>query len=82
MSKKMNRAWFICPQWAELVSQHYPDDRVAAREFNANPRVVARLREKRPVAKSTLLKMLRRAAGRHPLGSSADQLIIDTRTRS
>src|SRR5215472_1424431 len=23
VSKKKDRAWFVCPQWGELVSQHY-----------------------------------------------------------
>jgi hypothetical protein len=24
MSKKKDRAWFVCPQWTALIAQHYP----------------------------------------------------------
>jgi len=26
MSKKKDRAWFVCPQWTELVSRHYASE--------------------------------------------------------
>lgn len=81
MSKKKDRGWFVCPQWGELVSQHWPNDETAARALGTDPKVLARLRQRTPVAKSTLLKLLRRFAGLHAIGAPADELIVDTRTR-
>jgi hypothetical protein len=80
MSKKQDRAWFVCPDWTKLVSRHYADDVAAARGLNADPRVLAKLRARTPVAKSTVLNMLRRYACRHPVGSPLADLIIDTRS--
>jgi hypothetical protein len=39
------------------------------------------LRSGSPVAKSTVLKMLRRYAGRHALGTAPADLVVDTRAR-
>lgn len=81
MSKKKDRAWFVCPQWPELVSRHYPDDATAARALSADVRVLARLRQQTPVAKSTLLRMLRRLAEFQQTPTDAGELIVDTRSR-
>ena len=58
MSKKKDRAWFVCPQWADLVAKHYADDTEASRSLKAAPKVLAKLRLRTPVAKSTLLRLL------------------------
>jgi len=79
MSKKKDRAWFVCRQWADLISRHYASDIEASRALKADPKVLARLRSGTPVAKSTLLRMLRRYAGRHDLGSAVAELVVDTR---
>ena len=79
MSKKKDRGWFICPQWAELISRHYASDIEAGRALKADPKVLSKLRSGTPVAKSTLLRMLRRYAGRHDLGSAVTELVVDTR---
>jgi hypothetical protein len=79
MSKKKDRAWFVCRQWADLITQHYASDTDASRALKADPKVLARLRLGTPVAKSTLLKMLRLYAGRHELGSTVADRIVDTR---
>jgi hypothetical protein len=81
MSKKKDRAWFVCRQWADMVDQHYASDIEASRALEVDPKVVARLRSGTPVAKSTLLRMLRRYAGRHDLGSAIADLVVDTRSR-
>lgn len=81
MSKKKDRAWFICPQWVELVSSHYADDDEAARALKTDPKVLARLRLRTPVAKSTLLRLLQAFANRHDVGSPIADLVIDTRSR-
>jgi hypothetical protein len=81
MSKKKDRAWFVCPQWTELVSRHYASDIEAGRALKADPKVLAKLRTATPVAKSTVLKMLRHYASRHDLGSAAADLVVDTRSR-
>jgi len=79
MSKKKDRAWFVCRQWTDLVTRHYASDIEAGRALKADPKVLARLRLGIPVAKTTLLKMLRRYAGRHDLGSAVTDLVVDTR---
>jgi len=81
MSKKKDRAWFVCPQWADLVAEHYADDTEAGQSLKADPKVLAKLRSRTPVAKSTLLKMLHRFAERHALGAGVGELVIDTRSR-
>jgi hypothetical protein len=81
MSGKKDRAWFVCPQWDELVSQHYSSDIAASRALNAHPKVLTKLRAGTPVPKSTVLKMLRRLASRHNLGTALADLVVDTRSR-
>jgi hypothetical protein len=81
MSKKKDRAWFICPRWTELVSRHYASDIEAGRALKADPKVLSKLRTGTPVAKSTILKMFRHCDGRHNLGSAATDLLVDTRSR-
>jgi hypothetical protein len=80
MSKKKDRAWFVCRQWADLVSEHCASDTEASRALKVDPKVLTKLRSGTPVAKSTLLKMLRRYASRHVLGSPLADLVVDTRS--
>jgi hypothetical protein len=80
MSKKKDRAWYVCPQWPDLVSRHYDSDAEAAQTLKTDAKVLARLRAGTPVARSTLRRVLTRYASHHPLGSPMDDLIIDTRT--
>jgi len=81
MSKKKDRAWFVCPQWVELIAKHYASDSAASRALKADPKVLAKLRSGAPVPKSTLLKLLRSYAGRHALESAVADLVVDTRSR-
>jgi hypothetical protein len=81
VSKKKDRSWFDCPQLRELVSQHYPNDETAARALGTDPRVLSRLRQQTPMAKSTLLKLLRRFGQLHAIGAAVDTPIVDTRSR-
>jgi hypothetical protein len=81
MSKKKDRAWFVCRSWTDLQSRHYANDADAARALDADPKLLAKLRAGTPVAKSTVLKLLRRYASRHELGSPAAELVSDTRSR-
>jgi hypothetical protein len=81
MSAKKKRAWFVCPRWQALVASHYSNDIEAARALHTDPRVLEKLRSGAPLAKSTVLKILRQAAYRHPLGASAKELVVDTRVR-
>jgi len=80
MSKKKDRAWFVCPQWGDLVSQHYASDAEAGRALKADPKVLTKLRARTPVPKSTVLKMLRRYASRHNLGTALADLVVDKRS--
>jgi hypothetical protein len=81
MSKKKDRAWFVCPQWSDLVSRHYGSDVEASRALNVDPKVLTKLRAGTPMPKSTVLKMLRHYQGRHDLGSPFVDLVVDTRSR-
>jgi hypothetical protein len=81
MSKKKDRAWFVCRAWADMVSRHYASDMDAARALSADPKLLTKLRAGTPVAKSSLLKMLRRYASLHDLGSPVVDLVVDTRSR-
>ena len=79
MSGKKKRAWFVCRQWQKLVANHYPTSAEAARMLHTDPRILEKLRSGTPVAKSTVLKALRQAAGLHPLGAPAEELVTDIR---
>jgi hypothetical protein len=81
MSKKKDRAWFVCPQWADLVSQHYRSDTEAGRALNTDPKVLAKLRARTPVPKSTVLRILRRYQSRHGHQGNVTDLVEDTRSR-
>lgn len=81
MSKKKDRAWFVCPQWADMMTRHYANDAEAGRALKADPKVLEKLRSRTPVPKSALLKMLRRLVERHDLGSVVGDLVVDTRSR-
>jgi hypothetical protein len=80
MSKKKDRAWFVCRTWPEIISRHYATDAEAARALHADPKVLAKLRAGTPVAKATVMKMLRRVAAHHELAEPAAALVRDTRT--
>ena len=80
MSKKKDRAWFVCPQWGDLISQHYASDTEAGVALKADPKVLTKLRAGIAVPKSTVLKMLRRYATRHDLGMALADLVVDTRS--
>ena len=80
MSKKKDRAWFVCPQWGDFVSQYYASDTEAGRALKADPKVLTKLRAGTPVPKSTVLKMLRRHASQHNLGTVLADLVVDTRS--
>jgi hypothetical protein len=79
MSKKKERAWFVCRTWPEIISAHYATDAEAARALRADPRLLAKLRAGTPLAKATVLSMLRRVAAHHELATPAEALVSDTR---
>jgi hypothetical protein len=81
MSKKQERAWFVCNTWIDMVSRHYANDLDAARGLDTNTKLLAKLRAGTPVAKSSLLKLLRRYAARHELASPVADLVVDIRSR-
>jgi hypothetical protein len=81
MSKKKDRAWFVCRAWPDIVSRHYASDVDAARALNVNPKLLTKLRAGTPVPKSSLLKMLRRYSSVYELGSPVVDLIVDMRSR-
>ena len=81
MSIKKSRAWFVCRQWPKLVSQHYANDVAVGRALGVDIRVLAKLRVRSPVAKSTILHALRSYAAWHDPGLRIVELVVDTRAR-
>ena len=81
MSKKKDRAWFVCRAWPDLVSRHYANDIEAARALAVDPKLLTKLRAGTPVARSSVLKLLRRYASLHDVGSPVAELVVDTRSR-
>lgn len=81
MSKKKDRGWFVCEAWGELIARHYANDQQAAGALDIDPKLLAKLRTRTPIARSSLLKALRRYATRHDLGSAPAELVTDTRPR-
>jgi adenylate cyclase len=80
MSKKQDRAWFLCPQWADLIARHYASDAEAARALKTAPKVLAKLRARTPVPKSTVLHCLHALARRHAIDTPVTDLVVDTRS--
>ena len=81
MSKKQDRAWFVCPTWAHLVARHYASDAEASRALKTAPKVLAKLRARTPVPKSTVLHCLHALARQHDIGAPVTDLVVDTRSR-
>jgi hypothetical protein len=79
MSKKKERAWFVCRTWPDIVSRHYATDQDTARALNLDPKLLAKLRAGTPVAKSSLLRTPRHFATRHELATPLADLVVDTR---
>jgi hypothetical protein len=79
MSKKKDRGWFVCPQWGEMVLRHYADDAEAARALGIDVKVVTRVHQGTPVARSTLLKLLQRFGRMHRLAGPVVDFIVDNR---
>lgn len=75
MAKKKDRAFFICPRWNELADA--PEIGTTAIRINA--KILAAIKEGRPVARSTLRKTL--LAVRQATGSmfDIDAYIVDQR---
>jgi hypothetical protein len=81
MSQKKSRGWFVCPTWTDLVARYYGTDRDAARALDVDTKLLAKLRAGTPIAKSSVLRLLRRHGSRHDLGSPVADLVVDTRSR-
>jgi hypothetical protein len=81
MSKKKDRAWYVCPQLADLLLRHYASDTAAAQALKTEAKVIAKLRSGLLVARSSLRRVLQRYANGHRLSSSVDELMIDVRSR-
>jgi hypothetical protein len=81
MSQKKPHAWYVCPAYTDLVARHYENDTDAAHALDVDPRLLAKLRAETPVAKSSVLKLLRRRASGHDLQSPVADLVVDTRSR-
>jgi hypothetical protein len=80
MSKKKDRAFFICPRWNEVADTSRIGASSMATPIHANEKNLAAIRAGRPVARSTLRKAL--LAARQASGSmfDVDAYIVDQRT--
>jgi hypothetical protein len=80
MAKKKDRAFFVCPRWEEVVREAGPGGASSAVRVHA--RILAAIKDGRPVARSTLRKAL--VAVRQASGSmfDVDAYIVDQRVQS
>jgi hypothetical protein len=80
MAKKKDRAFFICPRWNEVVETLRIGASGRVTPIRVNDKILATIKEGRPVARSTLRKAL--VAVRHASGSmfDVDAYIVDQRT--
>ena len=81
MSKKKDRSWFVCPQWAELVSGHYASDAEAARALKTDPKVLGEAPISHASRQIDIAPGLASLANRHNVGSPIADLVIDARSR-
>jgi len=80
MSKKKDRAWFVCRTWADIVSRHYATDTDAGARLTSMRNSWRSYGPARPSRNRVLLKTLRRYASRHELESPMADLVTDTRS--
>jgi len=80
MSKKKDRAFFICPRWNEVADTSRLAASSIATPIRGNEKNLTAIRAGRPVARSTLRKAL--LAARQASGSmfDVDAYIVDQRT--
>ena len=80
MSKKKDRAFFICPRWNEIADVSRLEASSMTTPIRANEKNLAAIRAGRPVARSTLRKAL--LAARQASGAmfDVDGYIVDQRT--
>jgi hypothetical protein len=80
MSKKKDRAFFICPRWNEVADTSRLAASSMTTPIRGNEKNLTAIRAGRPVARSTLRKAL--LAARQASGSmfDVDAYIVDQRT--
>ena len=80
MSKKKDRAFFICPRWNEVADTSRLSASSMTPPIRGNEKNLTAIRAGRPVARSTLRKAL--LAARQASGSmfDVDAYIVDQRT--
>jgi hypothetical protein len=80
MAKKKDRAFFICPRWNEVADAPAIGTSGVTTAIRINGKILAAIKEGRPVARSTLRKAL--LVVRHATGSMFDleAYIVDQRT--
>ncbi len=80
MAKKKDRAFFICPRWNEVAASPRIGTSDATTPIRVNEKILAAIKEGRPIARSTLRKAL--LAVRQATGSmfDIDAYIVDQRT--
>jgi hypothetical protein len=80
MSKKKDRAFFICPRWNEVADTSRLAASSVTTPIRGNEKNLTAIRAGRPVARSTLRKAL--LAARQASGSmlDVDAYIVDQRT--
>ena len=80
MSKKKDRAFFICPRWNEVADTSRLAASSMTTPIRGNEKNLTAIRAGRPVARSTLRKALLAARQASGVMFDIDAYIVDQRT--
>ena len=81
MSKKKERAFFVCPRWNEVVATPRVADSAAASGLTpGSTKIVLAIKSGQPVARSTLRKALQAVRQASGVMFDVDDYIVDQRT--
>jgi hypothetical protein len=75
MAKKKDRAFFICPRWNEIADPA----RTGGRPIRIHQKILASIRDRQPVARSTLRKALLAVCQASGSMIGLDAYIVDRR---
>ena len=80
MSKKKDRAFFVCPRWHEVAAPHAAGSVPPGRAAPGASKIIAAIRSGQPVARSTLRKALQDARQSSGVMFDIDDYMVDRRT--
>jgi hypothetical protein len=80
MAKKNERAFYTCPTFKQLREAQYDSVAEASRGLGVSDKTLAKLENGKPLARATILKVLRVYKAKHDPALNFDERIVDTRT--